>query len=151
MDIKVNVKRKFKVNGKEYNSIEEMPRDIRDAFEKAIASQGGPGYQVNAGAMQTKIIFNDKEYKNIDEMPQDVRLLYEKVLKSAETETVSPDIVTSGDINSMLTGFKTHGSTRMGNMGFPTKTEPVFSMRTLIISIGLIALMLLLYYVFEGK
>jgi hypothetical protein len=43
MNVNVNVKRKFKVNGKEYNSIEEMPQDIRNAFEKAMASKTGSG------------------------------------------------------------------------------------------------------------
>jgi hypothetical protein len=152
MNINVNVKRKFKVNGKEYNSIEEMPHDIREAFEKAIESKGGSGFQINPAMMQTKITFNSKEYNSIDEMPQNVRQLYEEVLKeAAETGDVPPDMVTADDINDMLTGSKNRGTTSVKDMGMPVKTEPTFSIRTLIISVLGIALIILLYYMFQDR
>jgi len=148
----VNVKRKFKINGKEYNSIEEMSPDILSAFEKAMASQTGLDQQANPATMQTKIIFNGTEYQSIDAMPQDVRQLYEKVLKSAETETAPANIITAGDISDMLTGHKTYGNTNMGNMGKPPKIEPsAFSPRMLIIGAMLIALIFILYLVFQGR
>ena len=149
MNVNVNVKRKFKINGKEYNSIEEMPQDIRSAFEKAMASKTGSGQQVNTATMQTKIIFNGTEYQSIDAMPQDVRQLYEKVLKTAETGAASSDIITAGDISDMLTGHKTYGNT---NMGKPPKIEPsAFSPRMLIIGAMLIALIFILYLVFQVR
>lgn len=151
MNININVKRKFKIKGKEYNSIEEMPNDVRETFEKAMASQADSSHQVDPAMMQTKIIFNGKEYKNIDAMPQDVRQLYEKVLKAVETGAVSPDIVTGGDINSTLSGHKNYGTTSIGDIGTPIKTEPTFSKRTLIISIMLIGLIILLYFVFQSR
>ena len=98
----VNVKRKFKINGKEYNSIEEMPQDMRNAFEKAMASKTGSGLQTNPTSMQTKIIFNGTEYQSIDAIPQDVRQLYEKVLKAAETGTAPANIITANDISCLL-------------------------------------------------
>ena len=117
MNVNVNVKRKFKVNGKEYNSIEEMPQDIRSAFEKAMASKTGSGQQVNTATMQTKIIFNGTEYQSIDVMPQD-----------------EP---------------KSYGTTNMGN---PTKIEPsAFSPRMLIIGVMVIALIILFYFLFQGR
>ena len=149
MNVNVNVKRKFKINGKEYNSIEEMPPDIRSAFEKAMASQTGSDQQANPATMQTKIIFNGTEYQSIDAMPQDIRQLYEKVLKSAETETAPANIITAGDISDMLTGHKTYGNT---NMGKPPKIEPTaFSPQMLIIGTMLIALVILLYFIFQGR
>jgi hypothetical protein len=149
MNVNVNVKRKFKVNGKEYNSIEEMPPDIRNAFEKAIASQADKGQPASPTTMQTKIIFNGIEYQSLDAMPQDVRQLYEKVLKAAETENAPANIITAGDISDMLTGHKTYGNT---NMGKPTKIEPsAFSPRILIIGAMLIALIFILYLVFQGR
>jgi hypothetical protein len=148
----VNVKHKFKINGKEYNSIEEMPPDIQNAFRKAMASQTGSGQQANPVTMQTKIIFNGTEYKSIDAMPQDVRQLYEKVLKAAETGAAPANIITASDISGMPTGSKTYGNTNMGNMGKPTKIEPaVFSQRTLIIGIVLISIIILLYFFFQGR
>jgi len=152
MNVNVNVKRKFKVNGKEYDSIEEMPPDIRNAFEKAMASKTGSGQQINPVTMQTKIVFNGTEYQRIDAMPQDVRQLYEKVLKAAETGNAPANIITTGDISDMLTGHKNYGNTNMGNMGKPTKIEPTaFSPRMLIIGAMLIALIFILYLVFQGK
>lgn len=151
MNININVKRKFKVNGKEYNSIEEMPNDIREAFEKAMASQVDSGHQVNPATMQTKIIFNGTEYKNIDAMPQDVRQLYEKVLKAAETGAVPPDIDIAGDINGMLTSPKTFKTDSIGDIRKPTNTEPSFSPRMLVVSVMLVALILLLYYLFRSR
>ena len=149
----VNVKRKFKINGKEYNSIEEMPPDIRNTFEKAMASQTGSDHQANPATMQTKIIFNGTEYQSIDAMPQDVRQLYEKVLKSAETETAPANIITASDKSSIPAGPKNYGTTSMGNMGNPTKIEPTtFSPRTLVIGIALIAFIIFLYYfVLHGR
>ena len=121
MNVNVNVKRKFKINGKEYNSIKEMPQDIRNAFEKAMASKTGSGQQVNPATMQTKIIFNGTEYQRIDVMPQDVRQLYEKVLKAAETGTAPANIITASDISGMQAEPKNYGTTSMENMGKSTK------------------------------
>ena len=151
MNVNVNVKRKFKVNGKEYNSVEEMPQDIRNAFEKAMASKTGSGQQVNPAMMQTKIIFNGTEYQSIDAMPQDVRQLYEKVLKAAETGTAPANIITANDISGIQVEPKTYGTTNMGNMGNPTKIEPsAFSPRMLIIGVMVIALIILFYFLFQG-
>jgi hypothetical protein len=151
MNVNVNVKRKFKINGKEYGSIEEMPPDIRNAFEKAMASQAGSGQQINPATMQTKIIFNGTEYQSVDAMPQDVRQLYEKVLKAAETGTAPANIITADDISGMQAGSKNYGTTSMGNMGNPTKTEPAISARTLIIGVLLIALIIIFYFILHGR
>jgi len=152
MNVNVNVKRKFKVNGKEYNSIEEMPQDIRNAFEKAMASKTGSGQQVNPATMQTKIIFNGTEYQSIDAIPQDVRQLYEKVLKAAETGTAPANIITANDISGLQAEPKSYGPTNMGNMGYPTKIEPsAFSPRMLIIGVMVIALIILFYFLFQGR
>jgi hypothetical protein len=152
MNVNVNVKRKFKINGKEYNSIEEMPQDIRNAFEKAMASKTGSGLQINPASIQTKIIFNGTEYQSIDAMPQDVRQLYEKVLKAAETGTAPDNIITSNNISGMQAGSKTYGTANMETMGKPMKIEPTaFSPRTLIICFMVIALIILLYVILQVK
>jgi hypothetical protein len=101
--------------------------------------------------MQTKIIFNGTEYQSIDAMPQDVRQLYEKVLKAAETGAAPANIITTGDISGMQAGPKNYGTTGMGNVATPIKTEPAISPRTLIIGVMIIALVILLYFVFQGR
>ena len=152
MSINISLKRKFKINGKEYNSIEEMPENIREAFKKAMDSQAGSGHRINSAVPRSKITFNGTEYENLDAMPQDVRQLYEKVLKAAETGTAPANIITADDISSMQAGPKTYGTTSMGNMGKPTKVEPTaFSPRTLIIGVLLIALIIIFYFILHGR
>jgi hypothetical protein len=151
LDIKINVKRKFRINGKEYNSIEEMPGDIREIFEKARSSQAGSGHQINPAPMRTHIIFNGTVYGSIDEMPQDVRQLYEKVLKAAETGAAQPDIDITRISRGMPRGPKTPGTATPGDIRPTGKIQPSFSPRTLILSAMLVALILLLYYLFHGR
>jgi hypothetical protein len=148
MSINVNIKRTFKVNGKEYTSIEEMPSEIRSAFEKTMASQAGKDiFSVN----HTKINFNGIEYKSIEKMPPDIRQLYEKVLKAAETGNMPPGLATAGDIIGSRSESKAYLNIGSGNMGTPIKAEVTFSWRTLVIGIGLIALIIILYLMFQGK
>jgi len=151
MKININVKRRFKVNGKEYSSIEEMPDDIREAFEKAMASQSRTGHQANPATMQSKIIFNNMEYENIDAMTQDIRQLYKKVMTAAETGTVPADLNLAGDSKGLLTGLKDSSTARAGESRHPTKAESSFSPRTLVASVLLVAFILLLYYLFHGR
>jgi len=148
MNVNVNVKHKFKINGKEYNSIEEMPPDIRSAFEKAMSSQAGTGIQT---VTQTKIKFNGTEYQSIDTMPPDIRQLYEKVLKAAETGEMPQGLVSADDISGSHTESRAYLNIGSGNMGKPTKVEPAVSARTLIIGVLAIALIILLYLMFQGK
>ena len=102
--------------------------------------------------MQTKIIFNGIEYQSIDAMPQDVRQLYEKVLKAAETGTAPANIITANDISGIQAEPKTYGTTNMGNIGKPTKIEPsAFSPRMLIIGVLVIALIILFYFMSQGR
>lgn len=143
----INVKRKFNVNGKEYNSIEEMPDDIREIFKKTISSQTGLGHEIGLTAVRTKIYFNGTEYDSIDAIPQDVRQLYENVLKGAEAGAAPTGIDITGISSRMMTGPVTAGTTRLGDKRKPTKIETSFSLRTLIVSIMVAALILLLYLV----
>lgn len=147
MNINVNVKRKFKINGKEYNSIEEMPDDIRGKFEKAMDSQSVSSHQINPTTLRAKIIFNGIEYQSIDAMPQDVRQLYEKVLKAAETG----DVGNIGNSSGILTESKNLGTIRPEDFQNKTKIQPAFSPRKFIVTALLIALIILLYFLYQNK
>ena len=150
MKININFKRTFKVNGKEYNSVEEMPLDIREAFKNATSSQADSDNLTHPAVTQSKIIFNGTEYQDIDAMPQGSRQLYERVLKSAEIG-VAPDIYIAGISSGMLTETETLKATRQGDIRRPVKTEPSFSPRALILSASVVALIILLYYMFVGR
>ena len=151
MKINISVKRKFKINGKEYDSIDEMPDSIRETFKKAMGSQTGSGHQMKQTATQTKIIFNGTEYGSINAMPHDVRQSYEKILKSAEEGTAPPEIDIAGISSGRLKGEQFPGIALAGDKRKPLKAEPSFSVRAFIVGIMLFALMLLFYYLFRGR
>ncbi len=90
MGVKVTFKTRFKVNGKEYGSLEELPADIRAAYEKALAAKGGlPAAATAAGS--AKITFNGSEYASADEMPPDERRMYESVMAAVESHAATPE------------------------------------------------------------
>ncbi len=149
MNVNINVKRRYKINGKEYDSIEDMPEDLRDMFKKASGLKMGTANQINQVGIWTKIVLNGKEYESIDAMPQDDRKLYEKVLEVAATGTAPPEIVTAAITNSILTKPQTSTTGHIGKSPNPPKIEP--SSRKLIIFIALGALILLLYIWMQGK
>lgn len=151
MGIKLTVSRRFKINGKEFNSVEEMPPDLRSAFEKALAARNGPGGKLNFEIQRARIVFNGREYKGIDAMPRDVRQAYEKVLKAAETGELPPDILAAGGRSAGPTESGANGPTRIRNMEATAGIEPAFSPRKLIAGLILIALILLLYFAFLSR
>jgi hypothetical protein len=81
--MKINVKTKIKYKGQEYSSVEELPPEVRAAYEKAMATGGA--------SFSTKIVFNGQEYASLDQMPAAQRQLYELALKlSQDTEAIAP-------------------------------------------------------------
>jgi hypothetical protein len=60
MKMKVEIKSKFKVNGKEYSSPEEKPENIRNAYEKALANAARRD-SASPGAPTTRIVFYGQE------------------------------------------------------------------------------------------
>jgi len=78
VDIKTNVsvKRKIVVNGHEYGNVEELPGDLRQAYDRAMSAM--------PGSSKVKIVFNGKEYESKDEMPSDVRRIYEGAIAATK-------------------------------------------------------------------
>ena len=70
--MKINVKTRIKYKGQEYSSVEELPPEVRAAYEKAMATGGA--------SFNTKIVFNGQEYASLDQMPAAQRQLYEVAL-----------------------------------------------------------------------
>lgn len=84
VDIKFNVNKKYKFEGKEYDSIDDMPAEARDAFRKASAESG-----IKTEFDQPKITYNGKQY-SLDELPPQVREMYDKLMKmKAKDKTAS--------------------------------------------------------------
>jgi hypothetical protein len=74
MGIKVTVKRRIVYNGKAYDSPEELPENVRQAYAKAMADPAA------ASSSTPKVVFNGTEYDGLDAMPPEVRALYESAL-----------------------------------------------------------------------
>ncbi len=146
MNINVNIKRKFKVNGKEYNSIEEMPDEIREAFKKAMDTQ----VSESSTATRTRIIFDGAEYGNIDAMPQDVRQLYEKAMKAAEggASLSAPDIK---EISGTTKRPDSLPGSFPGAIHTAPKVEPSFSPRVLIVGVLIALALILFYFLFHAR
>jgi hypothetical protein len=102
MGIKFDVKYKFKVNGKEYGSLEEMPADVRATYEKAVANKEGIGASITSG----KIVFNGQEYAGVDSMPADVRQMYETIMKTVKSGEISADIKANLKIGGAATDMR---------------------------------------------
>jgi hypothetical protein len=151
MKININVTHNFTINGKQYHSVEEMPDEVRQVFEKAKALQAGSGKRILAAGTRSKIIFNGREHEIFDTMPEDVRQLCEKALKAAESPVASSGV----DIPRVSGGNRrkpdTAGTPGPGEISKPTKVESSFSPRMLLMTAGLLALIFLLYCLFQNR
>jgi hypothetical protein len=84
---------KIVFNGKEYDSVDAMPPDVRKEYEVALETlkQGGGAeifsllqrdMGVTGARIETtvrEIVVNGKKYDSVDAMPPDVRRAYEQV------------------------------------------------------------------------
>jgi hypothetical protein len=92
MTLKVNVKgnisikRRIVVNGREFSSVEEMPEDLRRAYELAISGVAHEGHGIRPGVAQTRVVFNGQEYGSIEEMPEDIRRMYTAAMMTVEAQ-----------------------------------------------------------------
>ncbi len=79
--------------GKVYHSVEEMPPEVRQAYEQAMASpnqSGGTQVIKLSDTEDPTITVNGQQYASVDEMPADVRQTYEMAtaaMKEAEEGT----------------------------------------------------------------
>jgi len=151
MNININVTRIFKINGKEYHSVEEMPDEIRQVFEKAKALQASSGKGILSAGRRSKIIFNGKEQEISDTMPEDVRQLCEKALKATESSVTSSGVDIPRGSEGNLRKRDTAGTPGPGEIQNPTKIEFSFSPRILLMSAGMLALIFLLYCLFQNR
>jgi len=84
MSVNVKVNWKFRFNGREYGSVEEMPAEAREAWEKAKSRSGG----VVVPSIPGRITFNGKSYESIEEMSPGDRALYEGVMRTVRDKAV---------------------------------------------------------------
>ena len=84
MGIKINVKTRFVVNGREYGSLHEMPEDVRQACGK------DPDQAAISFAVNGSFVFNGQKYRSPEEMPEEIRRLYETAMKAVAAGRTVP-------------------------------------------------------------
>ena len=154
MNINIDIKRKFIIDGNQYKSIEEIPHDVQGAREilrNLMDSQIGSGHRISSAVTPNKIIFNSTEYETIESMPQDVRQLYEKVLRAAESGAPPSGVDIAGIRCGMRGKHGTNSTTPPGEIRKSPKGEPSFSLQTFIVSAALMALILLLTHLLQNR
>ncbi|MBI3173941.1 MAG: hypothetical protein HYZ25_09490 [Chloroflexi bacterium] len=83
------MEQKITFNGKTYDSLEQMPPNVRQAYEsvmQVLADKNQNGVPdlfegtINAQATNARIVFNGQAYEHIDQLPPEAREKYEKVM-----------------------------------------------------------------------
>ena len=96
-------KSNIRFNGREYANADEMPVDVRAAYDRAVEEMP----PLHSGArlaakLNTKIIVNGNEFSNAGEMSVDDRHLYHEALEAL----FPPDIAVCTDETPRLNGEK---------------------------------------------
>jgi len=96
MPIKINVKTKIIVNGKEYGSPDELPPELRKSYDQAILNKSAYPQMHIAG--NSKVTFNGQTYNSRDEMPEEVRLIYDHAVEALDKDHDGiPDALQTGE------------------------------------------------------
>ncbi|MDA8130883.1 MAG: hypothetical protein M0011_05200 [Elusimicrobia bacterium] len=84
IEFNINFKRRIRINGKEYNSEDEVPPELRQTIHDALLNSGTPGHR--------KIVINGVPYENVESMPPDIRQIYDQAMAKAAAagEDVAP-------------------------------------------------------------
>jgi hypothetical protein len=90
--VKTRTKTNIRFNGREYANADEMPVDVRAAYDRAVEEMPSlhSGARL-AAKLNAKIIVNGNEFNNAGEMSVDDRHLYHEALEALFT----PDIAVS--------------------------------------------------------
>jgi len=68
--VKMGVQARIRFNGKEYSGPDELPPEVRAAFEKAMAD----------GKVREKPVINGLEFTDANQMPESARKLYDDIM-----------------------------------------------------------------------
>ncbi len=98
-EISVSMKEltKITVNGRTYDSIEQMPPDVLQDYLQAMeATREGRSLNTSTGTVVSEsIIYNGREYRSRDELPPGARALLAQMPEpSADTKTTNVEIKT---------------------------------------------------------
>ena len=134
---------KITVNGREYDSIEQMPPDVLQEYLQAMkATREGKVSNVSTGTVVSEsIIYNGQEYKSRDELPPEARALLAQMPEpSADAKTTNVEI-------RMIKTFRPRVSIseKFGEEGRAPEKDPVIAwLLVKILSVVVVILLILL-------
>jgi hypothetical protein len=93
-------KTNIRFNGREYANADEMPSDVRAAYDRAVDDMAllHSGARL-AAKLNAKIIVNGNEFNNAGEMSVDDRHLYHEALEALFPPDVAISAGEAGEIN----------------------------------------------------
>ncbi len=155
----------FIVNGKTYNSIDEMPPDVRAQFETmqnvlADRNQNGmPDILENvsgAGAtiMQTaKIIYDGKAYDSVEQLPPEARAKYDAAMSKLADENKDgvPDVLENAmrTTPTLITTQFSRAAPRANSNAAASNLGPMIVLGIVSVGLAVIVLILLLLLVYK--
>ena len=99
----VKAKTNIQFNGREYANADEMPVDVRAAYDRAVEEMPSlhSGARL-AAKLNAKIIVNGNEFNNAGEMSVDDRHLYHEALEALFTPDIAVSTQTNGEKHSPI-------------------------------------------------
>jgi hypothetical protein len=143
-------------NGQEYNSPEEMPFDMRQAYEAAMnmlaqrnSSANSPKVNINVKT-NVRFVYQGKTYNSPDEMPPEILAAYNKAMEQIDKDHNSvPDFMEGKGGQPVKTTYKVNTNSNItpsAPLTSSTQTPSVItpegsSTRWLIFVVAIIALL----------
>lgn len=137
---------------KRIRSREEMPENIREAYDKALANAIS-GHSASPGAPTTKIVFNGQEYAGVDSMPDEIRQAFEEALSAARGVEAGDSDLLRGRTRMTETILTQHGHTdwAFSDKAIEPGSSAFSSQRLLVIGFLVLALLCALYFIFRAS
>ena len=134
---------KITVNGRTYDSIEQMPPDVLREYLQALeATREGKVSNISSGTVVSEsIIYNGQEYKSRDELPPEARALLAQMPEpSADAKTTNVEIKTIKTFHPRVSITESFGEER----NEPEKNPAVAWLLVKILSVVVVILLILL-------
>lgn len=137
---------KITVNGREYDSVDHMPSDVREIYLQAMSALGETRKtgQKSIGFQTVKesFTYNGQEYQSRDDLPPEVRALFDKIPQLPTADKISDvKIVTDRTIIPERRSIERWGLTD----DRPERDPKVAWMLVMILSAAVLVLLFLLY------
>ncbi len=105
--VNTNTDMEYIIDGVKYQSIDEMPANVRANYEHVFRDSDGNGIpdivesngnQQTSMTTENKYIINGVEYDSLENMPANVRAMFEMLVKDKDKNGL-PDVQGSGFVN----------------------------------------------------